>query len=565
MEYSVNQMIELELNQLRNDIEKLKIIFEASKEGMFYMDSQFNVRFYNTTFYENFDVDTGHSTLEDWLKLIHPEDRIPMKKKVGIQTSENIEKVYTQYRVINKLGHYIWIEALGKSIFDEENNFLFMVGSHTDISERKAYEKKILQMAYQDNLTGLFNRNRMKEILEQELACGNAGFIVYLDLINFQAINRTLSFRMGDEVLQAVGEKLKLYNHGKYDVARLENDDFMMLFKDEAEDEIEAHAIALLNILRENICYQKRIINLDARIGIIQYPSGNDDADEIIQNGALLISSMRDHHMNGYLSFCDEIKSTIVRKMRIEHQLFRAIERKEFYLAYQPIVDLSSKSILGYEALLRWKNGELGEISPAEFIPIAERNSMINPIGDYVLTEACRFGKKLMDMGKPLRISVNISAIQLLQSDFVKKVIAIIEETGFEKNLLDCEITESVTLYMDDKIMDRIRALHDNGIRISLDDFGTGYSSIMNIVNLPLSYLKIDKSIIQKVLESNEAILLIELLSNFSHQANYKIIAEGIENASITDKMIHSRIDYGQGYHFSKPKKEQEVLEILFS
>ncbi len=553
-----------ELKKLKNDIEKLKIIFEASNEGLFFMDNDNNVHFYNTNFYENFDVNLKNSTLSEWSNLIYPEDRNILEKNVEVQTVNKLDVVKTRYRVKNKQNEYIWIEAIGKIIINKENKIEYMVGSHTDITERKKNEDRVLYLAYHDELTGLYNRNKIREVLADELSSSiKEGWFIYIDIKNFSLINEIMNYHTGDEVLKVIANRLLNIVPINSCIARNYSDEFIIVISKNYIEKKEELVQLVLDTIKFPICINGRYIQLDARIGVLSYPRDGSDPENILLNAQKMISMMKDKNILGVSYYDGEIQKLHLRKLNIERCLLNALDNNEIYLNFQPIVHMKTGKINGFEALIRWESSELGQVYPDEFISIAEKNLIINELGDYVLEQACIFGKKLKQKGISTKMSINVSPIQLQRNDYARQVLDIITKTGFDKELIYLEITESTALDLNEVVISNLKELHNKGLKISIDDFGTGYSSINSIISLPISQLKVDRSLIKKANNSNEVMKLIELLVSYSHVLNYQIVAEGIETNNMMNKILETDVDYGQGYHFSKPLLSREIFTMI--
>ncbi|MGD9678360.1 MAG: EAL domain-containing protein [Vulcanibacillus sp.] len=553
-----------ELEKYKNDIEKLKIIFEASNEGFFYMDNKNNVHFYNTNFYESFDIDLKNSTLMDWNSLINPEDRAVLESSVDMQRVNKIDVVKTRYRVKNKFNEYVWIEAIGKLILNNENEVEYMVGSHTDFTERKKNEDKILYMAYHDELSGLYNRNKISEVLTKELKSpSGAGYFLYIDIKNFNLLNDIMDYHAADEVIKIIANRLLLVTPAKSYIARNYSDEFIILINNKYIESIKDLTQNILDNIRLPISIYGRIIKLDVRIGVLSYPMKEKDSETIILDAKKVISMIKDKNILGISYYDGELQKSHLRKLNIERCLLNALSNKEIYLNFQSIVDLKTGKVNGFEALLRWNNSELGNVYPDEFISIAEKSLLINDLGDFVLEEACIFGAKLDKMGINVTISINVSPIQLQEIGYVTKVLNTISRTGFYKNSVYLEITESTALDLNEIVINNLRDLHLEGLKISIDDFGTGYSSINSIISLPISQLKVDRSLINKADNSIEVMKLIELLVSYSHVLKYEIVAEGIETDIMLSKILGAEVDCGQGFLFSKPLLSEEIITSI--
>lgn len=562
MEQNKLQYVE-QLEEYKEDMEKLGIIFETVNEGLFYMNMNYHGRFFNNNFYQKFDIVTDQICFKDWLRLVHPDDKKMYEEFIERQILNKSENYKIQYRVKNKLDKFVWIESNGKVVYDERNAIHFMVGSHLDITDRKMYEERIFYLAYHDEITGLYNVNKIKEILEWEISSQNRGYLIYIDISNFRVINDMMNYQIGNDILKITGERLSNILPKQSFLARNYGGEFCVIVKETDIDSIDIFSQALLEVIKQPINLKTRIIQIDARIGIINFPKNEFDSENIIFNSQMIISMMKDKNIVGVSFYDEKLQKTHLRKLSIERCLCNALINKEMYLNYQPIIELETGKIHGFEALLRWENQELGKIFPDEFISIAEKNSYINDIGDFVLYEACQFGNKLRELNIFAHISVNVSVVQLYRSDYVSRVLSIIENTGFDRCLLYLEITESTALDSNPSVIDRLKSLCDEGIKISIDDFGKGYSSMNSITALPVSQLKIDRSLVNNVKEGKDTIGLIELMVSHGKKSGYNVLAEGIEDEMLANKICDINVAYGQGYHFFKPMLSEDVFSLV--
>lgn len=553
----------LGLEEYKKRIEKLEFILENANEGLFYMEKNYFGRLFNKDFYKNFGIKTENVNFSDWLGLVHPDDENEYRKYIEEQIENKTKTYEIQYRVKNKFSQFIWIKSKGKVIYDNKKDIFYIVGSHTNITERKLNEEKTIYLAYHDEITGLYNENKIKEILKFEASSQNIGYVVYIDTSNYRTINDMLNFQIGNGILKITAERIEKSLPSKSYLARIFGSEFCAIIKKENVESIELLMEKLLKRIKQSIKIDCRTIYLDARISVIAYPKDGFQSNDIIFNSQIMISMMKNDNILGICYFDEKLKKVYLRKLGIERCLSEAMNKNEMYINYQPIIELETGLIHGFEALIRWKNQELGQIHPDEFIQIAEKNSFINEIGDFVLFEACKFGKKLNDLNICVHISINVSVIQLYQKDYVSKVLDTIENTGIDKNLLYLEVTESVAFDSNPEVIDRLISLNEHGIKLSIDDFGKGYSSMNSVISLPIAQLKIDKSLINQINSCKDTVGLLELMVLHGKNTGFNVLAEGIEDGGIANKVNGINIDYGQGYHFFKPMQSENVFTLV--
>lgn len=548
-----------------NDSERLKILFEVAKEGLFFLDSSLKLRFYNNGFYGAFNIDAESCSLEEWLDLVHEKDKECLVDDLRKAVRGKVERTAIEYEVRCGNGDYIWIEAAVKNVFDGAGNFLYMIGSHTDITERRRREENIKYLAYHDELTGLYNRNKIVELLDYMIMEGQEGYFIYVDLKNFRSINDVVNFEAGDTVLKAIGENMMKVLPLRSFLARNYGDEFMIIVKKLDSVEEDGLLEGLYDAIKTPVQFRNRTVEFDSRIGALKLPGVCNVPEEVIRKAQIMVSLMKDRRQTGVCYYDDSLQNTHLRKLDVERCIMKALKNDEFYVKYQPIFDIKSGTTVGFEALLRWNSVELGQVMPNEFISIAENTHVIHKLGYYVLEEACKFAQEINNYGICPFISVNISAIQLHADDFVEKALSIIKKTKVKPGQLLFEITESATLDSAYGVLEKLKELHEHGIGLSIDDFGTGYSSINSIVSLPISHLKVDRSLIQKICTNQDVMNLMEMLIAFSHKANFKIVAEGIEDAAMLQKVEDIKGDFGQGFLHSHPLLFVEIVDLFHS
>ncbi|MGF1759896.1 EAL domain-containing protein [Photobacterium sagamiensis] len=548
----------------KNIINRFMDIFDASNEGLWEMTFDNKVNFYNNNFYENLDVSLKGSNLEEWIALIHPEDIEYFSNNVNQQVSDGLKRVKSQYRVKNKSGQYIWIEATGVTRFDKNGRYLYMIGSHKDITKEKMSERYIYNIAYIDQLTGLLNRSKLVEQLKGKIESQTDGALIYVNLNNFRLYLDTFGYKAGNDVIITVSDNLKSIFRNDCELFRINTYEFVVLISTKTTETILVSYIdSLLRKFKRSIKSLNETYTHTMSIGVNMLPSEEKCEEALIYQAKLTTLYAKDHISKEYAFFDKKIQSNVEKKLYIETGIKSAIRNREFFLKYQPIISSETKAVESFEALLRWNSKKYGEIMPDDFIPVAERNRDIIELGYYVLLDACSFISRYNSKNnKNLKISVNVSVLQLLQDDFIKRVTKIISLFDLKPQHIVIEVTESLLLDSNDFAREQIGQLKDKGFLVSLDDFGTGYSSLNSFFSIPFTQLKIDKEVTLKAMSSREASAYVSFLTSLCYEKNIEVVGEGIETKEMAKEIKNMGVDLLQGYFFSKPVCEKDAFNI---
>lgn len=461
-------------------------------------------------------------------------------------------------------SHHTFLIYLSPII--ENGNVLEVVGTAIDITERKKAEKLVENMAYYDYLTDLPNRRyfqqKVNEAIEK-VGRKHAKFaILFMDLDRFKSINDSMGHYIGDQLLKAVGDRLRSCIRKDDIVARLSGDEFIIMLSPSTPNETEAVAARIVDEVAKAFTIQNLELFVAPSIGISMYPKDGTDYDSLVRNADLAMYLAKKKGNCTYQFFTQELQDNIIERTLLEMELRQAISKDQLTLHYQPQFDLKTGQIKGVEALVRWIHPEKGFISPGEFIPIAEETGLIFPIGHWVLRTACKQAKKWQDDGfPPIRMSVNVSIQQFNQPSFIQQVKDTLAETKLNPNYLTLEITESMTSDVN-HCQFVLKKLRDAGIHVSIDDFGTGYSSLSYLSKLPITHLKIDQAFVQDLNPVNTAIVktIIDLAKNL----NLHVIAEGVETEDQAQFLKTFHCDEVQGYYYSKPVSEEEITKNFY-
>lgn len=438
-----------------------------------------------------------------------------------------------------------------------------------DITERKQYEQYMHHLAMYDGLTGLPNRNLIRERITKSITQAQEDHclvsLLYLDLGRFKVVNEGYGHIFGNSVLREVGAQLLQYVREGDTVARLSGDEFLILLADVIEPaEVERVAHRVIERFQSPIVVQGRDIHLSLSMGVSIFPHDGESADELIDRADMAMYRAKELGHNVCLFFTREMGLAIQRRVDMEIKLRHAVINDQLHIVYQPKVNLESGRISGCEALLRWQHPELGAVSPCQFIPVAEDSGLIVPIGDWVLRTACTQAQAWIEAGlPPVCVAVNISVRQFLQQDVVAWVANTLQETGLSPQWLELELTESLIAQDIEKVTETINQLKELGIKLSIDDFGTGYSSLNYLKSFRVDTLKIDQSFVRTMLTEREDSAIVLAVIALAQSLGFKVIAEGVEEEAHCQFLQQHACDEMQGYYFSKPVTAAEFEHML--
>lgn len=551
--------------------ERYRLAFEGANDGLWDWNIESDYMFFSPRIKEilGFNDNEMHNNFSAWADLIHPDD-FDRVMKFNSDYFEGIEDNYRiDYRIRCKSGEYKWFLTRGQIIRDEDGRPLRLAGSHTDITERKKSEEKIKNMAFYDSLTGLPNRmlfsDRLSVSLNQAKRYNHKGALLFMDLDNFKTINDTLGHAAGDILLKYIAELIKVCIRESDTIARLSGDEFVILMtKIESIEDAKQLAQRIIEQLRKPIMLEGCEFYITASIGITMFLDDASDQQTLLKNADTAMYRSKELGKNNYQVFNISLNEKYQEKLDMESNLRHAIERNEFDLYYQPMVDTRTGKICSVEALLRWKHPKNGMVPPDRFIPVAEDTGLILPIGTWVLKTACKQNKIWQDNGyEPLSVSVNLSLKQFYQPDFLDTVRAALEESNLDPKYLELEVTESIAANDLDSIINSLNALREMGIKISLDDFGTGFSSLNYLRLLPIDMLKIDKSFINDIGKSRSHETITKSVINIAHAMDAAVVAEGVETRQQLEFLQSYSCDFIQGFLFSRPLPEKDIALMI--
>ena len=431
-----------------------------------------------------------------------------------------------------------------------------------DISEKKIYQKKIEQQAYTDFLTGLYNRmcceRDLAKIIDEAERTKTSGALLYLDLDDFKHINDSLGHQYGDVLLKAISHSVQRIDGLKDSCYRMGGDEFVIIIRPEFHDQTERIVADIKDVFAKPWFLKDSDYYCTMSMGIVEFPEYGTGVHDLIKKADIAMYEAKKSGKNRMASYSDGIDSASGKRLDMEKNMRDATNGsiQEFEVYYQPIVDITKKGCpcTGAEALVRWNSSEMGFISPGEFIPLAEYLGLINPIGNYVLYDACMACRNWNDNGYPNhRVNVNLSVVQLLQNDIVDIVEKTLRETGINPHNLTLEVTESLAINDMERMKKILDSIKDLGVRIALDDFGTGYSSLNHIREIPFDVIKVDQAFIKDLTKDSYASSFVKMVGELADAIGVNVCVEGVETKEQFDILTGLPIDLIQGFYFDRP------------
>jgi diguanylate cyclase (GGDEF)-like protein/PAS domain S-box-containing protein len=467
-----------------------------------------------------------------------------------------------------KDGEHYWEICSIAPLRDTAGAISHFVATKEDITERKRYEEKLFYQANFDTLTGLPNRNHLQTHLETQLVMldRDSSFLslIVLDIDNLKSINETFGHEFGDRLLQEVAERLRHACSKDFLVARFMGDEFVIIpALTTHPDNPREQAEMVRGIINGIIVIEGTEVMATASIGVVTYPEDGECATTLLKNAEAAMHHAKKSGKNMISYYTQEFNSMLIERFELENRLHRALEQDEFSLRYQPQINLATNEIIGVEALLRWTPQGEENVSPAVFIPLLEENGLIVTVGEWVLWQACSQCIEWQRAGlPPMRVSVNISALQFVRSDLDVTIRRVLETTGLDPRLLCLELTESMIMIDSDRTMETMAALTGTGVTLSLDDFGTGYSSLAYLGRLPINQLKIDQSFVQRMLTTKNDAAVVNTIIAMGQGLEMELVAEGVETEEQLNYLAKRRCGIIQGYFFSVPLSPDEFVRF---
>lgn len=489
-------------------------------------------------------------------------------KRIDLAIREHREETI-EMESVKKNGETFWCEISVAPVKDPFGHVKHFICTLNDISQRREMELQLVKQATHDALTFLPNRvllmDRVEQGILQAKKSNTSMAFLFLDLDRFKIINDSLGHNIGDKMLQMVANRLLIATNDYDTVARLGGDEFIILIPG-VDNVLQTEKIAqeILDVIEKPIQIEQHKLKITASLGISYYPKDGQDYETLMKCADLSMYYAKDNGRNTYRVYDPEMNRRVINHLQLDTLIRDALKNNELYLVYQPLIDLKKHRILGFEALMRWHSKELGQVNPAEFIPIAEENGVIIDIGEWALEQACL---QLLEWQKEgfndLSMAVNISGRQFRQINLPELVGKILKKTGLDPKLLELELTESLLIENIDYVVETMYSLKDMGAKLVIDDFGTGYSSLSYLKQFPVDKLKIDRSFIKEMASNPNDAAIARAIINLGHSLNLQVLAEGVETEYQRDFIISHGCDFAQGYYYKAPDTPDKIIDYL--
>ena len=502
-------------------------------------------------------------------ELVHEDDLSGIRRLFGDVARNPDMEATAEFRARHADGSWRVIEAVAKNLLDDPAIGGIVV-NYRDVTDRRSLEQQLRHQAFHDSLTGLPNRALFLDRLAHAVARTRRGHaplaVVFIDLDDFKAVNDSLGHAAGDELLVAVAGRIRMTVREADTPARMGGDEFAILLEDAPTvDAARESAGRVLEALRLPFRLPSQDVAIRASVGIAMYASPEQSADELLRNADISMYSAKAQGKDRLVVYESAVHDAEIWRLQLRTDLQLALEREEFALVYQPVVDLETNEIIGVEALLRWLHPRRGLVGPTEFVPIAEETGLIVPIGRWVLERACLQAREWRGArgGRGLDLSVNLSGRQIEDPNIVEDVRRALEKADLEPRRLTLELTESILMHDAERTIETLGRLRGLGVRLAIDDFGTGYSSLSYLRQLPVDALKIDRSFVAVVDAGPDEAALVRSIVSLAQSLRLETVAEGIEQPGQLAELRSIGTRLGQGYFFARPLDPSAISELV--
>ncbi len=556
---------------LRESEERYALAARGANDGLWDWNLENNTIYYSIRWKSMLgyaDREIGSSS-DEWLNRLHEDDRDRVLSRINTYLQLTGEHLEMEYRISHKDGTYLWMLCRGMALFNRDGKPYRMAGSQTDITAHKNIEDQLLHDAFHDGLTGLANRALFRDRLHNAISRSRRQMqyiyaVMFLDVDRFKIINDSLGHTAGDRLLIEISSRMVSCIRPGDTIARLGGDEFAILLEN-VNDVTDVRKVVerIQSEFAAPFMINGNEIYVTQSIGIALEQDRYEQPDQILSDADIAMYTAKAKGKARYEIFDESMQSFIIERLQLEADLRVAVQHfTDFVLHYQPIFDVSTRKLSGFEALVRWRHPKRGILPPMEFIPLAEETGLILFLGEWILFESCRQLRHWQDRyhtARPLKMSVNVSAKQFLNDNFVDLLIRIVEETGIAADTLAIELTESIIVDNLNAAVNAMNRLRTIGVNIHIDDFGTGYSSLSYLNKFPISALKIDRSFVAGMCDNDELREIVRTIVSLAHNLKLEVIAEGIELAAHFDEINSMACHFAQGYFFSLPIAADEI------
>ncbi len=557
---------------LRESEERYALAAQGANDGLWDWDLRVNEIHFSDRWKGmlGYGDDEVENRPEEWLNRIHRDDADRVRMEINAHLEGKGPHFQSEYRIICKDGGYRWMLSRGIALRDGSGNSYRMAGSQTDITEGKRVAEQLLQEAFYDALTKLPNRalfmDRLNHAVQRGERMGCCFALLFIDLDRFKFINDSLGHLAGDHLLVETAERINHFIRPADTFARLGGDEFVILLEDiKGLENVTAVAERIRNTFRTPFSLDGREVFVTASMGIALNSGEYARPQDMLRDADIAMYRAKEGEPGTWVVFDPSMHTSAVKVLELQNDLRRALDCHEFFMVYQPIVDIRNGRVASLEALIRWTHPTRGVVPPDSFIPLAEETGIILQIGEWVLGTVCQQIRKWHDMGLMVPVAVNLSARQLRDSGLAETISRFLKQSEIEPGWLEIEITESAVVAdweVCGATLSRLRAL---GIRLSLDDFGTGYSSLAYLNKLPVTKLKIDRSFVTKMVPQADRHGIVKTILDLAGNMKMDVVAEGVETEEQLAQLREMKCSLIQGYLFSKPLDQASIEAYLRS
>jgi diguanylate cyclase (GGDEF)-like protein/PAS domain S-box-containing protein len=564
--------VQQHMGALRESEERFRSAFDYATIGMGVVSLDGRWLQVNPSLCHIVGYDEGELLSSNIHDVTHRDDLLSLDEQIQRLSEGAISSHQTELRYTHKSQQEVWAHLGMSLVRNAQGRPLHLIFQIQDITDRKRAEEQLLHDAFHDALTGLPNRalfmDHVKMAIQRSRRSGDRLFAaLFLDLDRFKIVNDSLGHMVGDQLLVGIAHRLEACLRPGDTVARLGGDEFTILLEDLAGNE---DAIEVARRVQEAVTQPFNIggheVFTTASIGIALSTTGYDRAEDLLRDADTAMYRAKMQGKKRHVVFDKAMHDRAMELLQLETDLRRAIQRREFFLNYQPIVSLETGKVSSFEALVRWRHPERGLVMPGEFITVAEETGLIIPLGQWVLAEACRQMREWQKhylIDDDVTVSVNLSSRQFSQADLIEQVSSVLRETGLPALNLKLEITESMVMENIDTAIGMLTQLRNLGVGLSIDDFGTGYSSLSYLHRFPIDTLKIDRSFVTQMTDNTENAEIVRTIVTLARSLDMNVIAEGVETRAQLTQLHDLGCDFGQGYLFSKAVSAPAALELL--